>query len=375
MASPRTITSWLDRLPRAHVRLGRSAVPTYLLCGIVGYVVAQLGVLSLCALTGRSLLVGFALGPVSAAITIVTSLIRRAATGSEQIVLQEQLTVVLGLVTLGLASVGLPVLQYLDLLSTGLALFLAFGRVGCFLGGCCYGVPCELGVVYPRECVRYLGPRVRRLPVQLLDSGLWVAVFIVSASLVIVAEQPGAATSFCLVAYGLGRLPLESLRDDPRLHLLGLSEGRWFAVGGVLVGLALAASVRQWPIREMVVVGVAGGLVFVAFSTRRWWLDLSSDRPPDDAAAQLDRLAETCAGSTAERVHTTQIGPISIGLRRLRADYFELSIFRDGSMLSRAEAEVWLDALLGFDDTIDHEALTQSPKGVWITMTRATDRP
>jgi len=38
----------------------------------------------------------------------------------------------------------LPIRQYLDILAIGLTLALAFGRIGCFLNGCCFGKPTEL---------------------------------------------------------------------------------------------------------------------------------------------------------------------------------------------------------------------------------------
>ncbi|MHC4396121.1 MAG: prolipoprotein diacylglyceryl transferase [Planctomycetota bacterium] len=38
----------------------------------------------------------------------------------------------------------LPIRRYLDILAIGLMLALAFGRVGCFLNGCCFGKPTNL---------------------------------------------------------------------------------------------------------------------------------------------------------------------------------------------------------------------------------------
>ena len=38
----------------------------------------------------------------------------------------------------------LPIRRYLDILAVGLMLALAFGRVGCFLNGCCFGRPADL---------------------------------------------------------------------------------------------------------------------------------------------------------------------------------------------------------------------------------------
>ena len=45
----------------------------------------------------------------------------------------------------------LPLRHYLDVLAVGLMLALVFGRIGCFLNGCCYGKPTELpwGVRFP----------------------------------------------------------------------------------------------------------------------------------------------------------------------------------------------------------------------------------
>ncbi len=52
----------------------------------------------------------------------------------------------------------LPVRHYLDILAIGLMLALAFGRIGCFLNGCCFGKPTELpwAVCFPYNSIAYL---------------------------------------------------------------------------------------------------------------------------------------------------------------------------------------------------------------------------
>ncbi|MDD5327142.1 MAG: prolipoprotein diacylglyceryl transferase [Phycisphaerae bacterium] len=57
----------------------------------------------------------------------------------------------LGGVLLAIAVIGfycrfhkLPVRRYLDILAIGLMLALVFGRIGCFLYGCCFGKPADL---------------------------------------------------------------------------------------------------------------------------------------------------------------------------------------------------------------------------------------
>lgn len=51
----------------------------------------------------------------------------------------------------------LPVRRYLDILAIGLMLALAFGRIGCFLNGCCFGKPTDLpwAVRFPYDSYAY----------------------------------------------------------------------------------------------------------------------------------------------------------------------------------------------------------------------------
>lgn len=52
----------------------------------------------------------------------------------------------------------LPIRKYLDILAIGLMLALVFGRIGCFLNGCCFGKPTDLpwGVRFPYNSFAYL---------------------------------------------------------------------------------------------------------------------------------------------------------------------------------------------------------------------------
>jgi phosphatidylglycerol:prolipoprotein diacylglycerol transferase len=51
----------------------------------------------------------------------------------------------------------LPIRRYLDILAIGLMLALAFGRIGCFLNGCCFGKPTNLpwAVRFPYDSFVY----------------------------------------------------------------------------------------------------------------------------------------------------------------------------------------------------------------------------
>lgn len=53
----------------------------------------------------------------------------------------------------------LPALAIADLLAMGMALGVVFGRIGCFLNGCCYGAVCDsnaLGVTFPQGSPPFL---------------------------------------------------------------------------------------------------------------------------------------------------------------------------------------------------------------------------
>lgn len=66
----------------------------------------------------------------------------------------------------------------LNALLPSLALGQAIGRIGCFLGGCCYGVPCAWGVVYPRGSIPYsVYGNAPLFPVQLVEAGALFLLF------------------------------------------------------------------------------------------------------------------------------------------------------------------------------------------------------
>jgi phosphatidylglycerol:prolipoprotein diacylglycerol transferase len=61
----------------------------------------------------------------------------------------------------------LPVRRYLDILAVGLMLALVFGRIGCFLNGCCFGKPANLpwAVRFPYNSFAYrsqVNPNITR---------------------------------------------------------------------------------------------------------------------------------------------------------------------------------------------------------------------
>ena len=70
---------------------------------------------------------------------------------------------------------GFP--DYADTVAPAIPLFHFFGRIGCFLGGCCYGIESDFGFVFTNAVVQSANG-VRRFPVQLFESGFNLLLFI-----------------------------------------------------------------------------------------------------------------------------------------------------------------------------------------------------
>lgn len=95
----------------------------------------------------------------------------------------------------------------------------AIGRIGCFLGGCCYGMPVDpaWGVVYPEGSLPFsVYGAIPLVPVQLYEAGWLFFAFAV----VRVFVRQGCRAGVSLMAMGVGRFALEFLRGDSRGNLL-----------------------------------------------------------------------------------------------------------------------------------------------------------
>jgi phosphatidylglycerol:prolipoprotein diacylglycerol transferase len=105
-----------------------------------------------------------------------------------------------------------------------LPLYGCFARIGCFLGGCCYGKPHRYGVLYPgwiflspdNGCRRYSpspDPQGRVLPIQLVEAVAQLSLFVILAFLV--RSEPHSARyifPFYLLLYAIVRIALDCYR-------------------------------------------------------------------------------------------------------------------------------------------------------------------
>ncbi len=125
-------------------------------------------------------------------------------------------------------------LKMADLLAPYLALGYAFGRIGCFLNGCCFGRISEVSWALPAAMVDSL----LRHPVQLYASMGAVLVFIVLKLLRKVRPFQGFTLLALFALYGVLRFTTEFFRDEAAVWL-GLTVAQLFSLGLVLSALVL----------------------------------------------------------------------------------------------------------------------------------------
>jgi phosphatidylglycerol:prolipoprotein diacylglycerol transferase len=142
--------------------------------------------------------------------------------------------------------VRLPLKQHLELTIPFVCYMHAWGRLGCFMAGCCHGAPTDsfLGVQFPADspaCQLHGEQPVH--PTQLYEAGLLVALGLATQFKV----PPSYRIAAYLLAYGTGRFFIEILRGDDRgiIHLIPqLSPSQQLALLFVIAGGCIA--IRQF---------------------------------------------------------------------------------------------------------------------------------
>ena len=134
--------------------------------------------------------------------------------------------------------------QWADLVTPAIPLFHFFGRIGCFLGGCCYGLSCSVGFVYHYSPVPGAND-VRRFPIQLVEAGCNFLLFLILDRLLRKNRCQGHLMPIYLTCYSILRFLLEFFRGDQiRGFLWGLSTSQWISLL-ILAGVAIFEWVQR----------------------------------------------------------------------------------------------------------------------------------
>jgi len=143
-------------------------------------------------------------------------------------------------------------LKLADLLAAVLPLGHAFGRIGCFFYGCCYGrdSTCWCAVTFPAGSPSWFEhgrKMVSVLPTQLFEAGALLTLF---AVLMVVWRRPrrsaGLVTGAYLIGYAVIRFGIEILRGDPRAAVGPFSISQALSLTMAAIGTAFVA----WAVRR-----------------------------------------------------------------------------------------------------------------------------
>ena len=131
------------------------------------------------------------------------------------------------------------IIEMLDMTVPGLAIAQGFGRIGCFLAGCCYGAPTDLplGVVFPANSLAPSGIHLH--PTQIYSS---IFDFILGIFLLYYSKKQrkdGKILGMYLIIYSVGRFLVEFLRNDPRGNVGFLSTSQFIAIFTLVLGIAV----------------------------------------------------------------------------------------------------------------------------------------
>lgn len=113
-------------------------------------------------------------------------------------------------------------MKALDSLSLAIPMFHAFGRIGCFFAGCCYGITCNnfLAVCYTNVIDGTI-VTANRLPIQLIEVAENIIIFIVLCVLSKLINKKGLILPIYLMVYSIVRFINESLRADWNRAMFG----------------------------------------------------------------------------------------------------------------------------------------------------------
>lgn len=145
---------------------------------------------------------------------------------------------------------GIAFLHLADVLAPSVALAYAVGRLGCFLGGCCYGVPTDL----PWAC-SFQDPFNQHIhtppshPTQIYASFSNLLIFSLLARIQKPPHPMGKVFWAYLLFYGVYRFVVEFWRigATSTVLALGLSDAQWVSIVMIVLGaMQWRKAMRLW---------------------------------------------------------------------------------------------------------------------------------
>ena len=141
---------------------------------------------------------------------------------------------------------GLIFFKYADVILPSVALAQGFGRIGCFLAGCCYGKETEsfFSVIFQNS--EYAPNHVALIPTQLYSSGLDFLHFLLLLLIARNKKADGQVTACYLIFYSVGRFVIEFFRGDIIRGSVGiLSTSQFISIFTGIAGIVLLVLVAK----------------------------------------------------------------------------------------------------------------------------------
>jgi phosphatidylglycerol---prolipoprotein diacylglyceryl transferase len=153
-----------------------------------------------------------------------------------------------------------PLRPYMDAIAPSIALGTFFGRLGCFLNGCCYGDPCRLpwAVSFPANSAPFVDQVHAGLisegataslplhPTQLYSALDGLIILALLSAYYPLRRRDGEVFGLLIVAYPITRFLIEYLRNDEVAFIAGMTISQAISV----VLLAVAAVYWAWLLKQ-----------------------------------------------------------------------------------------------------------------------------
>jgi len=205
------------------------------------------------------------------------------------------------------------VLEFTDLFAPCFCVAHAFGRVGCLLAGCCYGLEigetAQFGILTYKGAlaVKYLDGAMR-LPVPLMETVFLLVLCEVLVLVFCTEKRLGTTTGWYLVAYAVWRFVIEMFRGDAERGRFGaLYTSQWISILILIAGVAVLLLSRRFNWKK--------GKPFKVFREE----DLAVPEPEEaaeeaeeaaeeaeEAAEEAEELAEDAAEEAEESAEETE---------------------------------------------------------------------
>ena len=118
----------------------------------------------------------------------------------------------------------LPLWKYMDIFAPAIALGHFFGRIGCFMSGCCHGRPASheswYTITFPADPSSFAPPGLPLYPTQFMEAGGELLIFIGLFFFIKKKKFDSQIMSLYLISYAILRFVVEFFRDTGNRTIL-----------------------------------------------------------------------------------------------------------------------------------------------------------